>query len=353
MIHLLGVVCFSLLVCVNALDYSDLEKTGKACPAQDSCERRGVKSFDERSCECDIHCGSYLDCCIDGSVSPRPRRSIMRCIAYGIENKLGDFGKDYCPRNYNGSVKVKQFCEGQDDFSDPLLSAPITDAIEGVNYRNYYCAKCHYTSKRFLKVWWVSANFETLPSHLRSNDFVLGNLKFDSHQKKWGVRDGTNFYPCDLVYHRPNFLTLGRQCRPNIISSCPRSWINATVKRACQSYMAVVHTRGKSYRNVHCAICNGEDVGSVSCTKNQTSIKQYDFKVLMDFNFHNKTNPRSSMHEKCNSADEVDNFAEKCRILGCVLPSNTPLDQGKFETVMSLNDYLERLDGMNENCLNR
>ncbi|GFQ83715.1 SMB domain-containing protein [Trichonephila clavata] len=353
MIRLLGVIYFSLVVCVNALDYSDLETIGKACPAQDSCERRGVKSFDERSCECDNHCRSYLDCCIDGSVSPRPRRSILKCLAYGTENKLGTFGKAYCPLKYNGSEKVKKFCEGQDDFSDPLLSAPIRDVTVGFDYRNYYCAKCHKISKRFLKFWWISLNFETLPSHLQSNDFVLRNLKFDSHKKKWGARDGPNFYPCDLVFHRPNFFTLGRQCRPNVISSCHRFWRNAAFKRACRSYMAVVHTSDKSYKNVHCAICNGKDVGSVSCTKNQTSIKKYDFKVLMDFNFHNRTNPRSRIHEKCDRADKVDNFAEKCRILDCVLPTDTPLDQGNFEILLPLNDYLEHMDELNDNCLNR
>ncbi|GFU13324.1 SMB domain-containing protein [Nephila pilipes] len=345
-----GAVYFSLVV--NALDYSDLHQTGKACPAQDSCHQMGTKEFEERSCECDSSCRSYMDCCIDGSASTKPRRSILSCIAYGEETKLGSFGKDYCPRGYNGFEKVKQFCEGQDDFSDPLLSAPITDTLEGVTYRNYYCAECHNASKNFLKYWLISLNFESLPTHLQNNDFVLRNLNFDSELKKWGVNAEGNFYPSNLVFHRPNFLILGRKCRPDVISSCPKTWRNASIKRACLSYMAVVHTSDKSYRNIHCAICNGEDVDSVSCIKNQAGTKQYDFKVLMDFNIHNQTNSISRMVEKCERANEVGNFAEKCRILDCVLPSSTSLDQAPFETIMSLSEYLEKVGEMNENCLN-
>ncbi|GFQ92654.1 SMB domain-containing protein [Trichonephila clavata] len=328
MIHLLhiGTLIFTFIVCTQALDYTDLARTGKACPQRDSCRHVVQKEFLQRNCECDRLCSVFQDCCID---APRTSTSLPKrskgptCMPYGDKDAQGAYIVDRCPRSYRSSDKVKNFCHGHDKLQDPLFSTPTTDTVTGVTYRNRYCAECNGALRPSLKFWLVSVNFRNLPSNSLSDDFVLKNLKY--YRNQWGIRYGRQFYPSTLIFHKPDNLSTVRHCRPNIISSCPSRWGNPADKSACASYMAVVQKDNKVYKNIHCAVCNGENIGTIFCVNNQMFSKRTDttplsFAHLMDFNFANGNKIGLTQEYQCNPGSMYDVFRKICRRIECAIP---------------------------------
>ncbi|GFS77360.1 SMB domain-containing protein [Nephila pilipes] len=328
MIRLLqiGALVFTFfMICTHALNYNDLKRTGKACPSRDSCLQVSQKGFVEKNCKCDSQCSAFQDCCID---SPYRSNSLIHkgnnrsCMPYGDEGNLGAYVVDNCPQHFKGPEEVKKFCHGLDNLRDPLFSAPATDIATGLTYRNRYCAECNGALKPSLKSWLISVNFHFLPSSAQTDDFVLNNLKFHYHYNKWGLRYGKRFYPSVLTFHKPDYISTVRYCKPNIISTCPLKWPNVADKKACSSYMAVVQGATKMYKNVHCAICNSEDISNVFCANNQFSKRSnfmpLTFAHLLDFNF-SKGN-KVGMVRKCDPGYIYDVFVDRCRRFECVIP---------------------------------
>ncbi|GFU62606.1 SMB domain-containing protein [Trichonephila clavipes] len=340
MTHLLhiGTSIFIFLVSTHALDYADLSLTGKACPQRDSCQHVAQNDFLQRNCECDRLCSAFQDCCIDvprTSASLPNRSKRPTCMPYGDEGAQGAYVVDRCPRSYRSSDVVKNFCHGHDKLQDPLFSIPATDNVTGVTYRNRYCAECNGALKSSLKFWLISINFRNLPSISLSDDFVLTNLKYHPYHNQWGIRYGRIFYPSTLIFHKPDYLSTVRQCRPNIISTCPSRWGNPADKKACASYMAVVQSDNKVYKNIHCAVCNGENIGRVFCVHNQMFFKRalstkrtFSFAHLLDFNFKdgNKTGLTQVQGHQCNADSIYDVFKKICRRIECGIPGYKLVD---------------------------
>ncbi|GFU59080.1 myosin light chain kinase, smooth muscle [Nephila pilipes] len=156
----------------QAVDYHELSRwTSGTCPPRDNCRLIGDKSFAERNCECDQFCSAFQDCCIDAPESPLWRIYRSRsttCMPYGKESSVGAYVVGNCPANYAGPKKVKDFCEGHDDFEDPFFSTPVTDVLANVTFRNRYCVECNRAVTPSLKSWFISIKFENLPTHYPS-----------------------------------------------------------------------------------------------------------------------------------------------------------------------------------------
>lgn len=134
------IILFTLFTLASCLDYTDLENLGASCPLRDSClQIPSSANFTHRSCECDRLCSVFRDCCIDADVPPTPRRyrnTRMHCMAFGSETDVGVYVVDRCPRNYAGSNVLRSKCETEDDFSDPMVSVPVTETLLGVTFKN-------------------------------------------------------------------------------------------------------------------------------------------------------------------------------------------------------------------------
>ena len=111
-----------LIVLVQALisgcfaqSYSDLEALGINCPSRDRCRGyRNKLTYMDRSCECDLECTAYKDCCIDALPSrssrpqaPRPpARTDVTCLHYGEHDHTGVYVVSKCSSRWNGPREV-------------------------------------------------------------------------------------------------------------------------------------------------------------------------------------------------------------------------------------------------------
>ncbi|GFU59082.1 SMB domain-containing protein [Nephila pilipes] len=318
----------------QAVDYRELSRwTSGSCPPRDNCRLIGDKSFAERNCECDQFCSAFQDCCIDAPDSPLWRIFRSRsttCMPYGNESSVGAYVVGNCPANYAGPKKVKDFCEGHDDFEDPFFSTPVTDVLANVTFRNRYCVECNRAVTPSLKSWFISIKFENLPTHYPSEEFVWKHLEFIPLLKKWGIRTSRRFYPSVFIFHKPDNITSIRQCRLNLISSCPPDFTRVGLKKTCELYTSVVYSGERAYRNIQCAVCNGENPRHLSCTKSQKNNEiendpfpslSHPFEMIVDFNL--TKNAEENTTENCETGSVMDYFLKKCRRIECALPNYT------------------------------
>ncbi|GFS89924.1 SMB domain-containing protein [Nephila pilipes] len=326
------IVCTSVLIFSCALEYSDLETLGfQNCPLKNSCSRMGNAAFDERICECDRLCSNYQDCCIDSPSSSFRRQSPYTCFHFGNFTHQGEYMVNSCPSTYSGDDNVRRKCRN-DDFSDPLLSAPVTDTFHRKTYLNRYCALCNNAPPTYLTTWSIYA-CKVLPS--MSNQVTWEDIEYHSDVNKWGyTRDG-QFHACEFKFDRPSSVAgIARPCRANVVSTCPRTWIRESYRRSCESYMSVVtDATNTAYKNPHCAICNGASVGELMCLPMTLfkKAKPFSFALLLDVNRRDGDLvgvSRSS--ESCADGQKYDRFFKKCRTLVCAAPGTTMVN-GKCE----------------------
>ncbi|GFU62624.1 SMB domain-containing protein [Trichonephila clavipes] len=255
-------------------------------------------------------------------------------MPYGKLSGVGAYVVGSCPFDYMGPEKLKGLCEDKDDFHDPFFSTPVTDMSTNVTYRNRYCVECNGALPSSLKSWIISVGFKHLPTHYPSEEFIWKYLSFHPLMRKWGIRTARRFYPCYFSFHKPDYISAVRPCRPNLITTCQSDWTNVGVKRACESYTSVVHVLGRSYRNIQCAVCNGEILKQLSCTKSpmHTKIESIPlvFEMMVDFN-SKKSTTEGYKKEKCEPGSVLDRFFKKCRGFECAFPNYT-FNDGKFRT---------------------
>lgn len=323
---------FSVIVS-EGVDYSDLQSLGSACYPRDTCNRpRGI-TFPNASCECDNLCISYSDCCFDAPAvlrhSAAERRAGLSCLPY--EKHKGVYAVDKCSQSWTGHRTVKDRCENNDDFSDPLLSMPVTDTQAHITYRSAYCAECNNANLNNLSIWsptLICDSLKPVNSEYKNitHDFIVQNIaRVNNH---WGVYHwnqssrGTSFFPCDVSFSLPVDLSERvRGCAPDVVSTCASNWRRDQVRRYCRSYMAVVFVDGQAYRNVHCALCSLGTLFSVQCLPpaiTQRERPPLSFTLLVD------VNPRDGnlvgMTNSCPASQKYDPFFKKCRTLVCAIP---------------------------------
>lgn len=318
----------------ESVDYSDLQSLGSACYPRDTCNRPRWVAFPNASCECDNMCLSYNDCCLDAPVITRSnavqRKTGISCLPY--EEHKGAYATEKCSPSWTGPRTVKRRCENDDDFSDPILSMPVTDTQTKITYRNRYCAECNNVNPYNLLTWSPKLTCDSLiPINLEfkniTHDFIVQNIARVDNQ--WGVyhwnksTGGVSFYSCDVSFTFPAGLEGSiRGCAPDVISTCPSNWRRHQVRKFCYSYMAVVFVSGQAYRNAHCALCNLGFLNSVECLLPLTIYPRdrppLSFTLLVD------VNPRDGnmvgMTNPCSAGERYDPFFKRCRTLVCAVP---------------------------------
>ena len=364
-------------------NYSVIEQTGKFCPGRDSCKHkmrdgRGVDALDgvsggpfkharggslnsrghfgiendwkKRNCFCDNLCEMYGDCCVDAPIYEMSHQSQnhlnFECVSL---KQYGDiYMRHQCRPEWDVSNKndalIKDFCENLEAKSDPFGTTPVTNNVSGVTYRNYYCAICN--SDAFLgslQFWRPRLECPTLNSHVHrykniSKEFVTSHLRFSKARNVWGIDISMGgvevFHDCyidpvlpDEISHRVR-LCSGR----NTITACPPDYTgNNTIRELCESYTALVFEPTKSFRNVHCAICNNASLESLYClnlgplgrSKFKQNFNLFSFAILFDIggkidNPVGDTDLQEQLNRsKCDKDKLYDPFFKKCRTVYC------------------------------------
>ncbi|CAL1283320.1 unnamed protein product [Larinioides sclopetarius] len=330
-VDILFVVCVSIWSCIEALSYSDLDAMEfPNCPTKNRCSRIGNAPFDERLCECDRSCRTFGDCCIDVARPNQRRTSRHTCMHYGNLIYQGVYAVNACSNGYLGPDEVIFQCM-RDNFSDPLVSAPVTDTSSGTTYLNRYCAICNGVSPAAMMTW--KLNFTCEDENTEATDLSWDEIKYNPTLKKWGYDRSGQFNPCKFSYDKPDSLTvIGRLCRYNLISSCASDWNRQNYIRDCGSYMAVVTDRGNYvYKNPHCALCNNAEENSLMCLSttviNRAKVP-FSFALLVDVNRGDGdiVGVSRSSTESCPSGQKYDPFFKKCRTLQCGIPGYRPVN---------------------------
>lgn len=306
---------------VHNLQYSDIEMLGvQTCPMKDSCRLIGNATFLERNCECDRQCAHYDDCCVDATTPPARLKTRLRCVDYA-ESYVGVYVIGRCPANYAGSIDIINQCQNN-NFSDPILSAPVTDTSTGKTYLNSYCAICN-DAPLHLKTWLISVDCEV--PRTTDRNFTLSDLIY--RFRRWNIQHRHRTYPCQFRFGKPTDISTGlRFCRTNLISSCPSTWRRESYITACKSYTSMVRTEnGLVYRNPHCALCNGHKVDNISCFNSLLHGRKkrpFSFALLLDVNRSDGDLVGISRPggQSCPDDQRYDPFFKKCRAVVCGIP---------------------------------
>ncbi|XP_064472739.1 uncharacterized protein LOC135387496 [Ornithodoros turicata] len=197
------------------------------------------------TCSCADNCAVYGDCCWEKSSTPLASKPPSSCTRVNVENNVEKslYIVTGCQKTWPQD-EVRDGCENQKMYNDAFYETPVTSA-KGVTYYNGFCAFCNYDMEN-VTFWNVSCNSydeETCSGSERPVEVVLPGVVLDNYS--------THLRPCGYA---------------DFIESCNNA-INADVARRCQTYFAPVRSHlGATYKNVYCAICNGEDLSRVECS---------------------------------------------------------------------------------------
>ncbi|XP_035209430.1 uncharacterized protein LOC118183926 [Stegodyphus dumicola] len=285
-------------------------------------------AFNETNCECDHLCSIFNDCCEDSLYRTSTSQvSRWTCMPFGNEPNMGAYAVNKCSRDFTGPQELQHKCQDENDISDPLFSIPVTDVSLHLTYKNRYCAECNFVPPSSLISWLVLLECKSLEyiSDVADN-YIWNNLKYRSDVGQWGVElnnDTNQFHSCNLIFDMPFYLRNDvRLCRANLVSTCPSTWRQLSVKKACESYMAMVYKAGnddQAFRNPHCALCNDISADVLSCDKDISAreIKPFSFSLLLDFNLRDGNYVGMT---ECPKDHLYDPFFKKCRKLVCSFP---------------------------------
>ncbi|RWS08920.1 G-protein coupled receptor Mth2-like protein [Dinothrombium tinctorium] len=323
------------------LSYQSLIDLRANCSTLDTCEKeslrsRSLDSVKERNCACDKNCAIFGDCCINAKyVGLMPTfRQKWEC------REMRQFGGIYmrssCPPNFKNFI-LKTKCENDTLPSDPLSSLPVTNVQSKITYKNIHCALCN-DDFRNVTFWNPRIECKDLPAYNRTfgnltESFILQNLVYFEENNRWGVNLDFPYW-CDIDPVFPEILLHHlRFCKSGLISDCPKNWKDENVRKACNSYQALVYDIGKTkFWNPHCALCNGVHATNTSrliCRPVEGRDKESDldsrssfnptaFALLFDVNSFSSGNNIVGQKVMCSRDYQVyDPFLKFCRNIFC------------------------------------
>lgn len=217
-------------------------------------------------CSCADNCVSYGDCCwekLSKDMYSKPRLTCRNFnTADGYKHLYTVSGcRDTWPQD-----DVRDSCENQEAYGDVFYETPVT-SLKGVTYFNGYCALCNYDLAN-VTFWNVSCD------------------SFDNQTCFHGDRAVKVTIPGVVL--RSSYSHL-RHCSAflDLIDTCSDT-TNQAVSRKCESYFAPVHKSSNrsspAYKNVYCALCNGEDLSDLECSP-PYKVANYSFRLyaMRDF----------------------------------------------------------------------
>lgn len=83
-------------------------------------------------------------------------------------------------------LQIQEKCIGYAGNSDPLKSAPVTNADESVTYRNLYCAECNNANMASLSTFQVRVSCDGLQE--LTEDQIWADITYNRRLDSWGVQ---------------------------------------------------------------------------------------------------------------------------------------------------------------------
>lgn len=337
--------------------YEQMQKLNASCYPLDSCrtfnDSKEDHLWNDRKCECGPHCVRFGTCCAD-SVHVFDKLPLNLPESEYCQ-KLKYFPTpvmmvSQCDSNWKWSPSIVEKCERNNYSSNNRLftNIPLTNVKTLTTYKNYFCAVCNYGGKDFL-YWNVllttrdrqqwGKNFKKYQER-----YVLKNIKYDVHKKKWVFLDESNGkrFRIKVRYVLPSYLRkMVKPCYADLIQTCKSSRSRSPVKQYCQAYYSPIEIKTQEttfvYKNIYCVICNNVNTSSVKISSclSETSMRaentSMSFAILIDVNLSkgNKVGRIEVPGPNCGANAIYDPFANKCRKITCVPGTGRVLVNGK------------------------
>lgn len=277
-------------------------------------------------CACDkTMCGLYGDCCLD--VQPvrdsAPNEYITCKYRPEINEKAYVYAIESCPVVSDNDNFVT-YCEN-DTSDDITIRTPVYGAKTGFLYKNMYCAICH--GEEYIP--WSSGISCKWKLNIYGGNYSLSVLKNDKN--------------CKVIFEPPSNVTNVRECLP-VVDTCSdvTSKSENEIDR-CQTENRTLVFGRKIYKNIHCALCNGELFPNLSCDPYSVQIFppyhhkrkpiNYSYRLLVDLNALTSTGVATSRRSSdrptreyldlsnlCEESAVYDPFTEICRPIFCSVP---------------------------------
>lgn len=213
-----------------------------------------LSAGDEQQCSCHPYCYLFDTCCVDVRPIDWRRRALpadhFACASpVPWANNVYDFQPNHdfyihntgtlmvtqCPECSNSSCYIDRLCQHPlEQTGDGILSVPVTANINGVTYRNIFCAFCHGENLSDVTEW-TQLNI-TIPEHY-GYDALGGSIR-------------TGF--------RSPFYTPIHDCRRHFVQRCSGA-AALSDSDACESGATqYVYDNDNyiTYRNWNCSKCN-------------------------------------------------------------------------------------------------
>ena len=163
---------------------------------------------------------------------------VSRC-AGPVSDEKGQASKERCEKEFVDNV----------NFSENALDYILPVTIDGISYKNIYCAMCNVDDVSNAVKWTAEVKcYEVSMIWGSSIQNLLENVKKER-------RCNVLYYPFDVPYEQ-----YPTPCDKGLIRTCnvTGKWQNydAFIERACESY---THLYRRKYRNVFCFMCNTND----------------------------------------------------------------------------------------------
>lgn len=315
-------------IIIKTNPYLELIRVNGSRFPYDSCPGFDVKENSltfgtSKTCYCDKHCMKFNDCCINspfrtGNNKPNrrvdPSRGTKR---FDCRHILGNniTVKATCDPFWTSSNETRRLCEEEPPISDPFRWLPVTNPTSSITYKNAYCVRCNNVNHKLhsqLLTWQIGfgcSDYEEISDLMRED--IIKRMTFFHRVNSWGI-SSKNL--CSLLAwpggpdRAEKFL---RRCESDAISDCPPDYKDQQVVKLCKSYQGLLYSQdhGKVYRNAHCALCNGVDVGSLA-----TAFGAYGFSFSGLFDIYNFRGPVGS---RCDFDQAFDPYRKVCRPLTC------------------------------------
>ncbi|XP_022244544.1 uncharacterized protein LOC111086352 [Limulus polyphemus] len=238
------------------------------CSPWDSCAGRCEQNFSRLpfSCNCDSMCTAYGDCCVDFLIHCDVNQTIdgfrrMRLEAkssYPICMAQNDsswpfFIVNFCPPSWsNDSVRMK--CEN-------MVNSVSLSLVRGPNGLLYTqnCAICNgLSNNETLGINSENQRNWKVSSHSNSFSSFKHDLLHDKYLEKEGTQTRRHCFPsvntCKFTNMHLQGYSLDWLC-----------WAHSGIVVSISSSSEQLKAAGTAYKNVYCALCNEEDLDSLTC----------------------------------------------------------------------------------------
>ena len=310
------------------------------CPDHQQCDTTaepGPALRQAGDCHCDRLCHAYDDCC-HGAAETTITDDIATIIALSSCDLVGHgfyHVVNSCPSSHPKD-HLRESCEQQLP-EDVLNRVPVSDLLNGITFKNMFCALCHGYGPAVTRHWMLemeclmaspqgSQGLATSQTDLTPEAVTIGqnvpNNNF-SH-----LVDSSAF--CKETISPFTERPTPRPCLPYRVDTCRAGWTDNQVQERCLQWpQAVVFVDGQPYRNVHCALCNDVMVEQVECNSTfdfppliigqpPPLINVVPVSILLDFNAGTmQVGDHSRAAKDCDQEAIYDMTSHTCRPLIC------------------------------------